>query len=295
MTAPLRVLANPRAGGGRHAALQRLRSLAAARGADWLEPDGPGAMREAARDAVRDGVERLGVVGGDGALHHVAKELVGRRCALGLLPLGTGNDLARALGVPTRPDQAFDLCVRGPVEPIDVGDVDGIPYLTVAGAGLHGVVAAFADRASRRLPRPLVYLASTLRAVVGFQPPRFRIEHDRGIFEERAWLACLANTRWFGGGMEVSPRSDPRDGLLELVVLRAIPRPALLALLPGVYRGSHLAHPAVVAISTRRARIETEPPQPLIGDGEPLERRATEPAIVSVRPGALRVVVGGRA
>lgn len=295
MSPAARVLANPRAGGGRSRALARLRKRAASLGIDWVEPDGPAAMREAAARGVADGLDRLVIAGGDGALHHVAPELLGSRCALAIIPLGSGNDLARALRIPARADDALELAVDGPLRTLDVGEIDDVPYLTIAGAGLHGAVAAHAQRHGRGLPGPLLYLGATLRALARYRPPRFRIEHDRGVFEGRAWMACVANTPCFGGGMKISPRSDPCDGMLELIVVRAVSRAALLGVLPRVYRGGHLGHPAVLAIPTRGARIATDPAEPLIGDGEIVAPAATAPVRIGVRRDALRVVVGSPA
>jgi len=290
---PLRILANPRAGRGRRTdAAAALQELARRHHAELRLPDGVDGLVAEARSAAAQGVPRLAVAGGDGTLHRVAGELAGSDTALALLPCGTGNDFARSLGVPLDLERAVTLAAQGPIRAIDLGRVGDRAFLTVAGAGFHGAVAHYADARARWVRGPAVYPWAVLRTLGAYEPPAFRVRYDGGGYEGRAWMVLLANTGWFGGGMRVAPGASPVDGRLELVILRAIGRMALLRVFPRVYRGAHVGHPAVVTASTRDATIEIDRPEVWYADGEPLPNAGTGATRVTVEPRRLRVVSG---
>jgi YegS/Rv2252/BmrU family lipid kinase len=290
----LRILANPRAGRGRQrGASDTLRELAGRHSAELRLPESPEELVREAREAVSEGVQRLAVAGGDGTLNLVAGALEGSGTALGILPVGTGNDFARALGIPLAFDAAIATVSAGPVDTVDLGHVAGRPFVTVAGVGFHGTVARVASEPGRLLRGPVVYSWAVLRTLGRYEPPEFRVRYDDGSYADRAWMVVLANSPWFGGGMRIAPAADPTDGLLDLVVVRGIGRGALLRVFPKVYRGTHVDHPAVVVARTREATIEIERPDDWYGDGDPLLESVAGPVTIGVRPRALRVIRGG--
>lgn len=249
-------------------------------------------LQRKARRAVDDGVERLVVVGGDGTLLHVGEALAGSDCALGIIPAGTGNDLARSLGIPTDVDSAAEAAVEGAVRSIDIGRIDGRIYLTVAGAGFHGAVASYVADRLRVVRGPLAYPYAVLRTLASYEPPTFRVRYDGGSFGGRAWLVVLANSPTFGGGMRIAPHAELDDGLLDLVIVKNVPRATFLRIFPSVYRGRHTGHAAVVTARTNQATIEIDRPHVYYGDGEPLIRAAAQPVAFGLRPRALRVAMG---
>src|SRR4029078_9829975 len=100
-----------------------------------------------------------------------------------------------------------------------------------------------------------IYPYATLRMLSSFSPPILRAEHDSGVFEGAAMFAVLANSARYGGGMQIAPGADLCDGLLELVIVRAISKLQLLRVFPKVFKGEHVSHPAVSVVRTRRARL----------------------------------------
>jgi diacylglycerol kinase (ATP) len=286
-----RLLANPRAGGG--SARRRLGRLAAAArraGVVMEVPESAAELARAARRAAEDGEARVLVAGGDGTMHWAIQGLAGTRCALGVVPLGSGNDVAREVGSPATLDAALEAALGGPIRSIDLGRAGGRRFATVGGVGIDGAVVRHVDRGIPFVRGPFVYPLAVVRAVLEFRPPRLRLDTDAGTLEERVVLASAANLPWFGGGMRIAPDARADDGLFDLVLVRAISPLRLLWVLPRVYSGAHVTHPAVRVIRTRSVRIASDRPLDLQADGEILGRVHAEAALLEVVPGDLRVV-----
>jgi diacylglycerol kinase (ATP) len=290
-TPAVRFLVNPAAGRGSGAShLHELRRLASHAGAGLVVSRGAEDLIEQARRAVADGIERLVVAGGDGTMHLVAQALAGTSCALGVVPLGTGNDLAGTLAIPPETAPAVARALAGPVRAIDLARAGSTVCVGYAGVGFDSEVTRFANQV-KALRGPLVYLYSVIHTLVTFEPPTLRVEHDGGVFEGRAMFVVAANLPRFGGGMRIAPAAAIDDGLLDLVIVREISRPALLAVFPKVYNGRHVGHPAVSITRTRRAAISIDRPLEMYGGGEPVHSmRPGEPVVVEAVPGALWVV-----
>lgn len=297
------VIANPASAAGRtRRTLPRLEPLlrAAIGSYELVWTKGPRDAERLAREAVRAGVDRLIVAGGDGTAAEVVSGLMGASLGayaeIAFLPLGTGADFHRTLDIPRDPDAAIAALAPGKGRRIDVGcvryvDADGAErtshFLNVASAGLSGVVTRHV-RGSKALGARLAFLIGTLVGLASFRPSAIRVRVDgEPVFEGEVALAAAANGRYFGGGMHIAPEARPDDGLLDLVLVPALPKAVLVRHLPKLYRGTHLSVPGVALFRGRR--IELEPiGEPALGevDGEPVARL---PMTVAVRPGALQV------
>ena len=124
-----------------------------------------------------------------------------------------------------------------------------------------------------------------------FKPPVIRVEHDGGVYERGAMFAVVSNHSRFGAGMFIAPEAKIDDGMLDLVVVEAISKVKLLRIFPKVYKGEHVGHPAVTIVRTRSARIYVDRTMTMASDGEPIIEVGEQGVEVSVRPGALGVVV----
>lgn len=284
------VVANPRADRGR-----ALRSLAPAvrrlreRGARVTVGSGTDAddALRVARELVADGPDALVALGGDGMAHIAVQAAAGTGVPLGLLPVGTGNDLARALGVPRGdPVAAADVIAAGRTRDIDVAAAAGERYATVLTGGFASQVA------ERMYNTPggggsLAYVAALAAELRTFRPMPFTLELDGRTWETEAMLIAVANTGLFGGGMRVCPDADPADGLLDVCVVGPVSRPEFVRVFPRVYRGVHTTHPAVEI--RRAATVSVAAPGDVgYADGERMSRF---PLTVRCEPGALRVLV----
>jgi diacylglycerol kinase (ATP) len=289
VTRRIALLANPAAGRGRaHHVLDDVVARLGADGTavDLISGDDAAASLERARRAVEDGVDTLVVLGGDGMVHLAVQALAESPTALGVIPLGTGNDFARAMGIPhASPLEAADLVRSGQRRRIDLARAGDVWYATILAAGFEALVTARGN--AMTLPiGSLRYTAAVALELPRFTPLHYTFEID-GVTESReAMLVSLANTSYYGGGMHITPSAVPDDGYLDLVVVEPIGRLELLRFFPTVRTGKHVEHPAY---TTRRVRSITIAAADVTAyaDGE---RFGDLPLTITCVPGALDVL-----
>jgi len=295
------LLVNPTAGRGEgrvagrraFAALRRLgHAVVDLTGADLAEAG----ARLAAEVA---GLEAVVVVGGDGLVHAAVAAVAGTGTALGIVPAGTGNDIARGLDLP-RGDPALAVQrVSASLRAGRVRSVDAVRVRTDDGDGwfvsilASGVDALINERANAwRWPSgPSRYTLAAITELARVRSIALRVVLDgERVLDVDALLVAVANTRSYGGGLQMAPDADPADGLLDVVVVDRLPALRALAVFPRVRAGGHLSHPAVHVHRTRTVRLElregSASPRPH-ADGEPTGRL---PVTCEVVPGALRVL-----
>ena len=283
------LIVNPRAGGGRAArVLPEYRDLLTAAGHDVTEAftrDIDHATDLAAQAVAEDRVACA--VGGDGLVGRVAGAVADLGGLLAVLPGGRGNDFARALQIPSDPQGAVLALAGAHERALDLGDVDGRAFACIASVGFDSVVQEFALRT--RLPLGShVYTVGALGAVARWKHASFHIDADGESSTLRGWAVAAANTGVYGGGMRLAPDADPADGLLDLVTTSATGRVRFLRSFPKVFDGSHVHQPEVQVRRAATVRIDAERPFRVFADGDPIGEL---PCTVSVRPGALRVLV----
>ena len=244
-----------------------------------------------ARAAIVDGVDRLIVVGGDGTVHRVLEPLAGTGAVLGIVPAGTGNDFACALGIARDPERALEQALTGAPRRIDLGDVDGHLFAGTGGIGFDGEVARRVRASSVRRFGRLAYAVCAIAALRSFAPPRIVAQFDGRRIADHAMFVVLANSPRFGGGMRIAPDAVLDDGRFDLVFVHRVGRFDLVRTLPRVYFGRHVDHPAIDIFRTAAARITVDRPATVGGDGEPIVDVHEGPVEFRIRPGALAVAV----
>lgn len=297
-----RMLVNPAAGrrSARRERVPRLTELGRQFGVEVEVTASGEDLARRARRAAGDGVERLLVAGGDGSVHHAVQGLAGSATALGVIPAGTGNDFAAAVGAPFETEPALRRALEAPVRHVDLGRArrageaagdtgDWVWFSTYTGVGFDGEVARRAHQGHRFLSGNAIYVWAVLATLRDFRPPVVTVEHDEGRFHGPAMFVTLANGPAFGGGMRIAPAARHDDGVLDLVIVRAIPRRTLLAVFPKVYAGRHVGHPAVEFVRTRRARFALDREMTAWADGEPILPAGEGGFEAEVAPGALAV------
>lgn len=244
-------------------------------------------VQEVAKQAAQNQYDLVIVCGGDGTLHYAINGLYGSQTALGILPMGSGNDLAGALGIPANLESACSILKNGRTRSIDLGDTGDCVYACVAGVGFDSAVVKRANQRSFWLRGPLIYSYAVFQTLLTFRPKRLRLTHDAGVFDDDVMFAVVGNTMRYGGGMRIVPLADPEDGLLDVCIVRRISRWTLLKSFPSVFRGGHIANPYVVMFRSRCVSLESDEPLELFGDGEYLENTPSQIRVVAQ---ALRVV-----
>ena len=288
----VRAILNPRAGVSRVEARR-----AAERGHprwsdfDLCVTEGPGHATELARAAAEAGADLVLSVGGDGTANEVACGLLGRAAALGIVPMGSGNGLARALRIPLRPARALDALEMGVRRAIDVGMLNGRPFLNVAGVGFD---ASRQRRLPRQRPAPgggagsSSYLRLSLREMARYRAPRLVIETADERVEARPFVLCLANGPQYGSGAVINPGGKLDDGLLEVVILDDGPVLGMLLAAPRLFLGGIERISGYRRLSVTRLVIRGEGKVASHRDGDP--EPDAESIEVSLRPRALTIV-----
>jgi YegS/Rv2252/BmrU family lipid kinase len=254
---------------------------------------GPGDEARLATEAIARGFRRIVAVGGDGTWSNVGNAILksGVPASLGLVPGGTGCDLAKTLGIPPRDVAACcRIVLDGHRRSIDVGKVEERHFLNVLGFGYD--VAVLEDSWSvSYLEGSTLYVYCALRQLRSFSGLRVAVEAEGQPLGEREMLMLIvANARVFGGGFQIAPHADPADGKLDVVAFGNMGLGARLGVMLRLLRGRHLGHPKVHAVSTARLVCRFETPPSYETDGEWNRARSSELVIEAV-PRALSVLV----
>ncbi|XXF77415.1 lipid kinase [Myxococcaceae bacterium GXIMD 01537] len=248
-------------------------------------------------EALAQGARRILVGGGDGTVSLAVSRLLGRDVTLGVVPLGTGNDFARSLGIPATVEAAVDVIARGYTARVDVGLANGKPFLNAASLGL---AVAIARRLTRRLKQRagrLAYPVAAASEAWDLQPFRLRMKADTQALELTALQLVVGNGRYHGAGNGVAPDANLDDRRLSVYAIEApsagsgtlehlkdLATLARIAL--RLRRGEHVEHPSVISLRTSRLFVETDPLQDVSADGERVGRT---PTLFEWVPAALRV------
>ncbi len=241
----------------------------------------PGDAETLAYEATARSFDRMLVAGGDGTLHEVTNGLVRAGTPLpevGLLPLGTGRDVARALRFPRKLSEMVQAALSPLVRRLDLmalhlrteaGNLERV-CVNVGGFGFDAQVAHRANRYYRKLGRRTfaIYLVSVLQELSRLPHFRIRGEVDGEPFEAHTPLVVFASGQYFGGGFFVAPHARMDDGTFELVWTEPLSRWEIIRLLPSLYRGTHLTHPRVHTRTFQHARFDSVPRAVVEADGE---------------------------
>ena len=241
---------------------------------------------ELARTYVAEGVESLVVCGGDGMVHLAVQALAGSATNLGVIPAGTGNDVARYLGISrSDPQAAADVVVGSHVRTIDLARAAGRYFVTVLCTGFDAKVNERANQL--RWPRgQLRYNLATLAELRVFQPLPYTLELDGEVRRLEAMLVAVGNGPSFGGGLRITEGAQLDDGLLDVAIIKPIHKLDLVRTFPKLYTGKHIHHPQYEHHRARSITVAA-PGVVAYADGE---RLGSLPMTVEVAPNALRVL-----
>jgi len=299
------LLVNPHAGDGklvRHAHSLAERIARSGATVEVLRGARPADTARLAYEQVAHGVDSLVVMGGDGMVHAGVNAVAGTATALGVIACGTGNDFARAVGLPVHdPVAAADLIAAGQVTRLDLARIEhdpgpggrARPQRWVASVLAVGFDSRVADRARRMrvLSGHVRYLACVAGELRVFRRTPMRLLLDGREVSGDRLLVAVGNTAGYGGGLQMCAGANPTDGLLRVVEVADATRLDLIRMFGRLYRGTHLGHRSITVHDVREVRLENLSGERLVpvGDGEPVGEL---PMTVRAVPGALRLHTG---
>jgi diacylglycerol kinase (ATP) len=288
-------IVNPVAGNGAAARMwDRLRAQSElARHWECATSQRPGHALELARAAADKGYDRVIAIGGDGTISDVGNGLAHSTTVLGIVMAGTGNDIGRNLGIPRDPRAAARLAVSGAARPLDVCEVRTREHtrlvLGVASFGFDAEVAWRANRMPKFGGGTLPYVAGVLQSLWQYRAPPIRLTIDHHVVHKRVFLVAVGNLPSYGGGMRIIPHAQPNDGLLDVCVVKEVSRFEVLRMLPRLYSGGHVGHPAVEMLRCRSISADADGRVLCQSDGELV---GDLPAHFAIQPAKLHCAMG---
>lgn len=247
----------------------------------------PGHGTELARELAGNPEVRAVIsVGGDGTAFEVASGLAGTAKPMAIIPAGTGNDFIKTVGIPKDPMAALEAALNGKAAPVDMGQLNEGSFLNVCGTGFDVTVLDNAESLKSKYRGLLPYFLGLLKAIFQYRPVHLKLTID-GETEENDYLICsIANGQFIGGGIPICPAANPQDGLLDLVLVRNVPRRKIPLYLPGLMMGK------ILNFKITRHRLVRE----VVMEGENLrvnvdgEIFSMTGARFGIRPGVLQLI-----
>jgi len=293
--ASIAIIINPISGGVRPDAARARAELASTivdRHGDPAEvfvTERAGHARALTREAVARGARLVMAWGGDGTINEVASTLAFGEIPLGIVPAGSGNGLARQLGISRQPADAIRQAIAAGPRRIDVGELDDRLFVNTAGLGFDAHVARRFNESGSRRRGLLTYTLITAGSLMTYRPLEYVIATAGSRVRVRAVIVTAANSAEFGNGACIAPGARVDDGLLDLVVVEERSRLRTVASLPRLFNGTVGAVPGCSIRRVDRATIESEQPIAFHVDGEPAAGGTS--LLLRIHPGALNVCV----
>ena len=247
----------------------------------------PGHAIELAQTA-KEKFECVVAVGGDGTLNEVVNGLGQSGCTLGLLPVGSGNDFARAVSLETKLDVALNKLLRGRIRSVDLGKVNERYFHNGVGVGFDAHVVHTSLKV-KRLRGNAIYLYSVLRTLFKYRPVSLAMEFNNQTHTSDYFMITVGNGMSLGGGFLLTPDAQIDDGLFDLCLIQNMPMPSVLRNLLKVYSGKHKEDPRVEIVRTENLKIRSQEPFAVHVDGELLGMDLTT-LNVEIIPKALNVI-----
>lgn len=295
---PIPLFLNPVAGRGRAGRnMRQIADLLNSQGVKHaiVQSESVGNLETKVFDSVSSGTRKILVAGGDGSIHEVVNGILrsGRTVELGVIPVGTGNDFAKACCIPVDwKEAAMGLAGRlrsnTPARSIDAGRMNDRYFANGAGIGFDAKVTAIAREIQWRIG-DLVYLVAVFKAMVdGVSTPHMMLRFSGQVVEGPITLANVSNGAWVGGMFHIAPMARNDDGELDLVIAAAVSRLRIIALLPKLLRGLHMERPEITHARVTRCEVTSSTPvaSHLDGEVQPLQTNFE----IEVLKGALRLM-----
>ena len=266
-----KLILNPIAGRGRgermkEQILARLKQSGCEHDISFTGQKGVGKLL--AKQAAADGYDIVIAAGGDGTVNEVVNGIAGSQSAIGVVPLGTGNDFAMMIGMPKDPLACLDRILQGRMQTVDLCRVNDRYFASSVGAGFDGECTYTANHRFKHLRGMIVYILSVFTTVFSYHPRHVRLTIDGTTREQEITLLAVANSRSYGGGMLVAPDAVVDDGLFDICLADKMSPFRIMYMLPRFIKGKHLTMREVTMYKGREIILESTTPIYYQVDGE---------------------------
>lgn len=215
-----------------------------------------------------EGRDGLLLFGGDGTIHKALPAITKVNLPFGLLPCGRGNDFARNIGLPIDLKWNCRLLPNPSFRQFDLPSINHIPFVSIAYVGFDAEVSKLANDKKGYFDGKLGYIICVLKALKNFRPFEIEITIDGHCWRERVMMVAMANGPYYGGGMKIAPEAVMNDGLLNICIVKEIPKWELLREFPKVFNGTHVFHPRIMMKSGQKVKIVSDEHREIFADGE---------------------------
>lgn len=257
--------------------------------------EAPGEAVFLASEGVKSGFDVLVAVGGDGTVNEVIRGIKEVKHAhdvkLGIIPTGTGNDLIRSLEIPKDIREALRIVKKGHTQRIDLGKIDNGYFLNVVGVGFDAAVANEVNTNINFLTGTAAYIYGVFKMIFKYKSHQMKISIDDKVYSGRYFLVAVANGKYFGGGLKIAPQADPSDGYFNICLIREVSQMEVVKVLPSVFNGNHINHPAVNFYKGKRVKIESAEEVLVQADGE---LKGTLPVTFEIQEKAISILVADK-
>ncbi len=236
----------------------------------------------------KDSFTDIVAVGGDGTIIEIINAIEKIDIVVGLIPAGTGNDLARSLEIPNDFEIALEKIIANQVTHIDMGKVNGAVFVNSAGIGIESDIIESTAKIKKYAKGSSAYLLSTLKSIITYKPFEVSIQMDGVEFEREAFLIAIGNGKYFGGGMKITPDADLKSGEFQVCLVRKLSKQRFLRMFPKVYKGHHTDLPEVEMFICKELIIDSKNRQLNVSaDGNIISKT---PATIKVASRKLKVI-----
>jgi diacylglycerol kinase (ATP) len=286
------VFINPSSAGGRALeAREKIGSCLSGSGLDYklhitgsLED-----MKETIRDYLPTDYTNFVGAGGDGTAHYLVNELADTGKTVGIIPMGSGNDIALNLGIPLDVEGSCRVIAAGRSKKLDLGVInDKYYYLCIAGSGFDSEVNDLANNTRFPIKGPSKYTYSVYKTLLTFRSKKFTFSYDGQVRDLDGMMVAAANMPSYGGGMKITPQASPESGLFDVCIIKRMTKLHFIQVFPKVYEGRHTDDPKVEIFRTDRLTLDSEYRFSVFADGEYICRL---PATFRIAPGKIRFLV----
>lgn len=226
-------------------------------------------MINTVKSNLSSGFENFIAAGGDGTIHYIANILVGSNKKMGTIPLGSGNDAAANLGIPTDIEDCCKIIKNGKTKSIDMGLInDKYYYLCIAGSGFDSKVNDLANNTRLPLKGGSKYKYSVYKTLLTFRSKEFTFLYDGQKRKMQGMFVVASNMSSYGSGMKITPDADPCDGLFDVCIIKRMSKPHFIKVFPKVFEGKHTEDPSVEIFRTSELTLSSEYDFSIFADGE---------------------------